>query len=139
MNYNDFIERKTQFGSMSGFKPISMPNFLFDFQKALVEWSLQKGRAAIFADCGLGKGQPVGSVVLTLNGWKEIQALTKKDRIFASDGLAYNVTGIYHKKEQDTFRVHFSDGCSFVVDADHLHIVRIIIMWKFTLWKKPKK
>lgn len=40
---------------MSGFDPIWMPDFLFDFQKALVEWSVQKGRSAIFADCGLGK------------------------------------------------------------------------------------
>jgi len=32
-----------------------MPEFLFDFQAALVEWALRKGRAAIFADCGLGK------------------------------------------------------------------------------------
>jgi hypothetical protein len=32
-----------------------MPSFLFDFQRSLVEWSIKKGRAAIFADCGLGK------------------------------------------------------------------------------------
>jgi hypothetical protein len=32
-----------------------MPDSLFDFQSALVEWALRKGRAAIFADCGLGK------------------------------------------------------------------------------------
>lgn len=28
---------------------------LFDFQRALVAWACEKGRAAIFADCGLGK------------------------------------------------------------------------------------
>ena len=28
---------------------------LFDFQKALVRWAVRMGRAAIFADCGLGK------------------------------------------------------------------------------------
>jgi hypothetical protein len=32
-----------------------MPDFLFDFQKYIVEWALKKGRSAIFADCGLGK------------------------------------------------------------------------------------
>ncbi len=32
-----------------------MPDFLFDFQAALVEWAIEKGRAAHFADCGLGK------------------------------------------------------------------------------------
>ena len=32
-----------------------MPGFLFDFQRSLVEWSVRQGRAAIFADCGMGK------------------------------------------------------------------------------------
>lgn len=53
--YASFIEKKAQLGSMSGFDPLWMPDFLFDFQKHLVDWALRKGRAAIFADCGLGK------------------------------------------------------------------------------------
>jgi len=32
-----------------------MPDWLYDFQTHLVEWTLRRGRAAIFADCGLGK------------------------------------------------------------------------------------
>jgi hypothetical protein len=32
-----------------------MPDWLFPFQKSLVEWATKKGRAAIFADCGMGK------------------------------------------------------------------------------------
>jgi len=40
---------------MDGFAPVYMPDFLFDFQASLVDWSVRKGRAAIFADCGLGK------------------------------------------------------------------------------------
>lgn len=55
MKYHDFLEGKSHVGGCYGFAPISMPNFLFDFQKALVEWALKKGKAAIFADCGLGK------------------------------------------------------------------------------------
>lgn len=54
-SYAEFIERKSQIGGMAGFDPIWMPDFLFDFQRALVEWAIRKGRAAIFADCGLGK------------------------------------------------------------------------------------
>ena len=55
MNYVDFLDRKTQLGCDHGFEPSWMPSFLFDFQKSLVEWACRKGRAAIFADCGLGK------------------------------------------------------------------------------------
>lgn len=32
-----------------------MPDFLIDFQSAMVEWACRKGRAALFEDCGLGK------------------------------------------------------------------------------------
>ena len=28
---------------------------LYDFQQAITKWAIRKGRAAIFADCGLGK------------------------------------------------------------------------------------
>lgn len=55
MNYADFLDAKTQAGSMGGFEPLWVPDFLFDFQKHLVEWSIRKGRAALFADCGMGK------------------------------------------------------------------------------------
>lgn len=54
-NYAKFLERKTQLDGEFGFDPVFMPDYLFDFQKALVEWAVKKGRAAIFADCGLGK------------------------------------------------------------------------------------
>lgn len=54
-DYSAFLERKTHIGTNSGFEPLWMPDFLFPFQRELVRWSLIKGRAAIFADCGLGK------------------------------------------------------------------------------------
>ena len=53
--YARFIEEKSQMGGDFGFTPASEPEYLFDFQVALVEWATRKGRAAIFADCGLGK------------------------------------------------------------------------------------
>lgn len=55
MDYQEYLSAKAQLGGNHGFAPVSMPDYLFDFQQALVEWALLKGRAAIFADCGLGK------------------------------------------------------------------------------------
>lgn len=54
-SYQAFLEAKTQLGGDFGFEPIWMPGALFPFQVALVQWACRKGRAAIFADCGLGK------------------------------------------------------------------------------------
>lgn len=55
MNYDEFLEHKAQFGEASGFDPVWMPDFLFGFQQSLTEWAIRRGRAGIFADCGLGK------------------------------------------------------------------------------------
>ncbi len=55
MKYSEFLEAKTQVGAEHGFDPVWMPDILFPFQVALTEWAIKKGRAAVFADCGLGK------------------------------------------------------------------------------------
>lgn len=55
MNYNEFLERKSQIGGMHGFKSLWLPDFLFDYQKYLIDWSLLKGKGATFADTGMGK------------------------------------------------------------------------------------
>jgi hypothetical protein len=55
LKYSDFIASKAQLESDGGFAPLWMPSFLFDFQAFLVDWAIRKGRAAIFADCGMGK------------------------------------------------------------------------------------
>jgi hypothetical protein len=54
-DYQAFLERKTQLDGKHGFDPEWMPDFLYPFQSRIVEWACRKGRAAIFADCGLGK------------------------------------------------------------------------------------
>lgn len=54
-SYDAFLRAKTKHATGTGFEPLFMPDFLFDFQQYLVDWALRKGRAAIFADCGMGK------------------------------------------------------------------------------------
>ena len=55
LDYAAFLQTKSQADIYTGFEPIEIPDFLFDFQKAIVDWAIRKGKAAIFADCGLGK------------------------------------------------------------------------------------
>lgn len=54
-SYEDILRQRVTWHNGSGFDPIVEHDFLFDFQKWLVEWSVRQGRAAILADCGLGK------------------------------------------------------------------------------------
>lgn len=53
--YAAFLERKAQLANAGGFQPNNLPDHLFPFQRALVEWAVMQGRGALFADCGLGK------------------------------------------------------------------------------------
>jgi len=55
MKYEEFLSGKLHQGCDSGFDPVFLPDVLFGFQRELVSWAILKGRAAIFADCGLGK------------------------------------------------------------------------------------
>jgi hypothetical protein len=53
--YAAFLARKAQNDADAGFAASFFPDAAFDFQRALIEWTVRKGRAAIFADTGLGK------------------------------------------------------------------------------------
>lgn len=57
MEYSDFLKRKEYTYESTGFDvDISDLNSnLFDFQKQIVQWSLRKGKCALFLDTGLGK------------------------------------------------------------------------------------
>ena len=57
LQYQSFLEQKR---SAQKAPAIHVPNNdihpkLFNFQRDVVKWALEEGRAAIFADCGLGK------------------------------------------------------------------------------------
>lgn len=54
-SYADFIATKAKLIPDSGFEVGELNPMLFDFQKDIVRWACRKGKAAIFADCGLGK------------------------------------------------------------------------------------
>ena len=96
MNYEEFLKQKDYVLESSGFDidKNELNPMLYEFQKDIVRWALKKGKACIFAECGLGKGQPYGSKVLTPKGWELIENLSIGDKIIASDGKSYNVKGI---------------------------------------------
>lgn len=55
MNYQEFIKHKEYKSINSGFNPDIDCEYLFDYQKDIVTWACRRGKAAIFADTGLGK------------------------------------------------------------------------------------
>ena len=56
MSYSDFIARKRVVFSPVGISDVPPLNpTMFPFQADITRWALRRGRAAIWADCGLGK------------------------------------------------------------------------------------
>lgn len=56
-DYRAFLESKQLVVPAAGFEPDQQyyPPQLFGFQRQIVTWAVRRGRAAVFADCGLGK------------------------------------------------------------------------------------
>lgn len=55
MSYSEFLAQKRRVFVGDGVEPVALPDALYSWQASIVRWALRKGRAAIFADCGLGK------------------------------------------------------------------------------------
>jgi hypothetical protein len=117
--YVQFLYKKSQLGGDHGFDPIWMPDSLFDFQQHLVEWALRKGKAAILADCGLGK-------TLCQLVWSENVLRKTNGRVLILTPLA---VGPQTVAEGEKFGVHVSrirDGHIggpgiYVLNYDQLH------------------
>ena len=54
-DYEQFIADKALTSQSTGFEPSNLLDALYDFQRDIVRWACRKGRACIFADCGMGK------------------------------------------------------------------------------------
>ena len=55
MEYQDFLEKKRHNQVDYGIKPTFLIDEMFDYQKHVSEYSIKKGRCAVFLDTGLGK------------------------------------------------------------------------------------
>lgn len=120
-DYGRFLEAKSQGGADSGFAPVWMPNFLFDFQAAMVDWAVRKGRAAIFADCGLGK-TPMG-----LTWASNVVRKTGKPVLYLTPlAVASQTVREAHKFDIDA--IHSKNGAStghiVVANYERLHYFR---------------
>lgn len=58
MSYAEFINEKLTRVPATGItRSVDLPESLFDFQAAITRWAIRRGRAALFADTGLGKSR----------------------------------------------------------------------------------
>ncbi len=55
MTYDQFLKQKLITQPPTGIAPTEPNPILFPFQRDIVKWALLRGRACVFADCGMGK------------------------------------------------------------------------------------
>lgn len=77
-------------------------------------------RVAISSGHGSGKSLDNNELVLTPQGWRRMGDLRLGDQVMAVDGTPTPVVGVYPQGERELYRVTLDDGCSVVVDGDHL-------------------
>lgn len=70
MDYEDFVKSKRRSELATGHQPGDLNEYLKPFQHAVVSWAVRRGRAAIFADTGLGK------TIMQLSWADEVQSHT---------------------------------------------------------------
>lgn len=109
MNYETFLERKSQLAGNYGIKPSYMPDSLFDYQKYVADYSIVKGRCADFLDTGLGKTiielviaknyiQATNKPVLIITPLAVAFQFIKEAEKFGIDDIEYSKDGHYKTK-----------------------------------------
>lgn len=69
----------------------------------------------------IGKAEPLSNKILTQNrGLISFGELTKKDKVFGSDGKPQSITGIYPQGKRPVYKVSFADGTNVLCDENHL-------------------
>ncbi len=125
-DYQLFLQSKTKRQTNAGHE-VALEDIhpaLFQFQRDIVRWAVSKGRAAIFADTGLGKALSVVVPVLTPKGYKAMGEIEVGDFVIGSNGTPTEVIGVYPQGNRSAYKITFSDGVSTVCDGDHLWSVR---------------
>jgi hypothetical protein len=84
---------------------------------------------------GLGKAQPLSSLVLTETGYKKMGDLSISDKVFGSDGKLHDILGIFPQGKMMICKVTFSDGTSTLCCDEHLWTV---YNTKSKVWKTIK-
>lgn len=74
----------------------------------------------IQGSAGTGKALINTELVLTPEGFKQIQDLTLFDKVYGVDGQTYSILGIFPQGKKECYRVKFKDDTSCDCCKDHL-------------------
>lgn len=139
MDYQEFLHRKTAMVPPCGLVDLpELPASMFPHQKALTDWALRRGRAAIFADTGLGKTRMelAWADAIRQDSRKPVLMLTPlavAPQVVA-EAASMNIDGVIHAREPSEVgpitvtnyeRLHKFDPAMFgAVVADESSVIK---------------
>jgi len=88
-----------------------------------VEWILmqrKKNNPVIVGEPGVGKAQPLDSLILTTNGWKKMGDMKINDEVITPSGRISKVTGVFPQGEKDIYKISSKDGRIAESCGEHL-------------------
>lgn len=105
--------------------PVPLPEGLnlYPYQRAGVEFLVNKNNALLADSMGLGKEEWINNRVWTQEGRKRIGELQIGDKIFGPSGELVTVIGVYPQGRKKLYKVTFDDDCSVLVGLEHLWFV----------------
>lgn len=113
MSYQQFLEKKKFNAIDAGFTPVSLNPNLMLHQPLIVDWACRRGRAAIFADTGLGK------TLMQLEWANQVSQKTDKPVLI----FAPLAVGMQTQRESEKFNIQ--SKAKYMRQFDGVH--RIVI------------
>lgn len=108
MNYDEFIKSKSATVASVGLAKSSLSDEMFPHQRAITEWALRRGRAAIFADTGLGKSlceMEWARVVAGSKGRVIVLAPLAVAQQLVAEGKRFGIAAAYARNDDDEHQI----------------------------------
>jgi len=122
-DYTEFLKSKEARVEAKGIEPRPISGTLFDWQCDIVKWALKMGRAAIFADCGMGKTLMQTEWARQINAYGRPEILLPRVLILAPLSVAQQT--IQEAKKLDvtiTYKTEPDDSTGiWITNYDRLH------------------
>lgn len=97
----------------------------YEYQKKAIKFfEINDGIAILGDQPGVGKAIACKSVIYTPSGPMKMGDIQVGQEVFASDGKAHTVTGVYPQGSIPSYRVTFTDGYTVNCSMDHIWVVR---------------
>jgi len=103
-DYQEFVRSKRHYGAKHGIEPLKISDSLFDYQRQVAQYAIEKGRCAVFLDTGLGKTlieltvadnyrEHTGKPVLIITPLAVAFQFVKEAKKFGIDDVEYSKDG----------------------------------------------